>query len=81
MHARNDGVSRMFIHALSEHTAMLKIVRHAGATVERDGSESEAHLRLLPATFDTRLAELLQEQLAQTDDRIKVQNAQPITSK
>jgi GNAT superfamily N-acetyltransferase len=39
MHARNEGVSRMFIHALSENSAMLKIARNAGATVERDGSE------------------------------------------
>lgn len=73
MHSRNDGVSRMFIHALSENTAMLKIARNAGATVEREGSESEAHLVLLPATLDTRLTELLQEQLAQTNYRIKVQ--------
>ncbi len=73
MHARNEGVSRMFIHALSENTAMLKIARNAGATVERDGSESEAHLQLLPATLDSRLTELLAEQVAQTDYRIKVQ--------
>lgn len=73
MHARNEGVSRMFIHALSENTAMLKIARNAGATVERDGSESEAHLRLLPATFDSRMTELFEEQVAQTDYRIKVQ--------
>ena len=73
MHARNEGVSRMFIHALSENHAMLKIARNAGATVERDGSESEAHLRLLPATLDTRLTELFEEQVAQTDYRIKVQ--------
>lgn len=73
MHARNDGVSRMFIHALSENTAMLKIARNAGATVERDGAESEAHLQLLPATLDTRLTELFQEQFAQTNYRIKVQ--------
>lgn len=73
MHARNEGVSRMFIHALSENTAMLKIARKAGATVERDGSESEAHLRLPPATLDTRWTELVEEQLAQTDYRIKVQ--------
>lgn len=73
MHARNEGVSRMFIHALTENTAMLKIARKAGATVERDGSESEAHLRLLPATFDTRMTELVEEQLAQADYRIKVQ--------
>jgi RimJ/RimL family protein N-acetyltransferase len=73
MHARNDGVSRMFIHALSENSAMLKIARNAGAIVERDGSESEAHLRLAPATLDSLLSEMVQEQLAKTDYRIKVQ--------
>lgn len=73
MHARNEGVSRMFIHALSENSTMLKIARNAGAKVERDGSESEAHLHLLPATIDTRLNELFQEQFAQTNYRIKVQ--------
>ena len=73
MHARNDGVHLMFIHALSENTAMLKIARNAGATVERDGSESEAFLRLTPPTFDTRMTELVEEQLARTDYQIKVQ--------
>ena len=73
MHARNEGVSRMFIHALSENTPMLKIARNAGATVERDGSESEAHLSLSPATLDSRLSEMVEEQLAQADYRIKVQ--------
>jgi GNAT superfamily N-acetyltransferase len=73
MHARNEGVSLMFIHALSENAAMLKIARQAGAVVERDGSESEAHLRLLPATLDTRLTELLEEQMARADYRLKWQ--------
>ena len=73
MHARNEGVSRLFIYALSENTAMLKIARNAGASVERDGSESQAHLRLPPATFDSRVTELMAEQVAQTDYRIKVQ--------
>lgn len=76
MHARNEGISRMFIYALSENAAMLKIARNAGATVVRDGSESEAHLELQPATFDSRLTELLAEQVAQTDYRIKVQAKQ-----
>ena len=39
MHARNEGVSMMFIHALSENTAMLNIARKAGAVIERDGSD------------------------------------------
>lgn len=76
MHASNDGVSLMFIHALSENTAMLKIARNAGATVERDGSESEAHLRLPRATLDSRVTEMLEEQIAQTDYQLKVQAKQ-----
>ena len=72
-HARNEGVDLMFIHALSENSAMLKIARKAGATVERDGSESEAHLRLPAATLDTRVTEIVEEQFAQTDYLLKEQ--------
>ncbi|MEC5214231.1 GNAT superfamily N-acetyltransferase [Polaromonas sp. CG_9.5] len=76
MHSRNEGVEMMFIHALSENTAMLTIARKAGATVVRDGSESEAYLTLLPADMDSRVSELLEEQIAQTDYRLKVQARQ-----
>ena len=73
MHARNEGVELMFIHALSENTAMIRIARNAGATLERAGGETEAYLRLPAATLDTRVSELLEEQLGQTDYRLKVQ--------
>lgn len=73
MHARNEGVGMMFIHALSENTTMLKIARKAGASIERDGSESEAYLTLPPADMDSRMTEMLEEQLAQTNYRLKVQ--------
>lgn len=73
MHARNEGVDLLFIHALSENTAMLKIVRNAGATLERAGSETEAHLRLPPATLDSRMSEMVEAQLANADYRLKVQ--------
>lgn len=73
IHGRNEGVELMFIHALSENTAMLKIARNAGATLERDGSETEAYLKLPPATMDSRVTEMLHEQIAQTDYRLKVQ--------
>ncbi|TFY98257.1 GNAT family N-acetyltransferase [Ramlibacter humi] len=73
IHARNEGVDLLFIHALSENQAMLKIARKAGATLERFGSETEAHLRLPPATLDSRMSELLVEQIAQTDYRLKRQ--------
>lgn len=73
IHARNEGVEMLFIHALSENTAMLKIARNAGATLERAGSETDAHLRLPPATLDSRVSEILAEQLAQTDYQLKAQ--------
>jgi RimJ/RimL family protein N-acetyltransferase len=73
MHARNEGVELMFIHALSENTAMIKIARNAGAVLERDGSETEAYLRLPPATLDSRVSEMVDEQVAQADYRWKRQ--------
>jgi GNAT superfamily N-acetyltransferase len=76
IHARNEGVGMMFIHALSENTAMLNIARKAGAIIEQDGSESEAYLKLPPADLDSRMTEMLEEQIAQTDYRLKVQAKQ-----
>ena len=76
MHARNEGVELMFIHALSENKAMLKIAHNAGATVERDGSESEAHLRLPPATLDSRVSEIVESQFAEMDYKLKAQAKQ-----
>lgn len=72
-HARNEGVQLFFIHALRENTAMLKIARKAGATVHYDGAEARAYLRLPDATFDSRLSEMLAEQIALTDYRLKRQ--------
>ena len=46
LHARNRGVQTLLIHALSENIAMLRIARHAGAEVVRDGSEAQALLEL-----------------------------------
>ena len=73
MHASNEGVALLFVHALSENTAMLKIARKAGATVERDGTEAEAFLRLPPATLNSRVTEMVAERLAQTDYQFKTQ--------
>ncbi len=73
MHARTEGVELLFVHALSENQAMLKIARNAGATLERDGTETEAHLRLPPATLESRVTELVEERMAETDYQLKVQ--------
>jgi RimJ/RimL family protein N-acetyltransferase len=73
MHARNHGVQLLFVHALSENTVMLRIARNAGATVERDGTESSAYLKLPPPDVEGVLHELVDEHLAQTDYWLKQQ--------
>src|SRR6478736_281621 len=74
--ARNEGVGMLFIHALSENAAMLKIARNAGATVVRSGSESEAHLELPAATFDSRMSEIALQHFAQVDFQLKTRAKQ-----
>jgi GNAT superfamily N-acetyltransferase len=71
LHARNRGVQTLFIHALSENAAMLKIARAAGATVERDGFESEAWLKLPPDTLASHVGEMVEQQAAEIDYRLK----------
>ena len=65
----------IFIHALSENTAMLQIVRDAGATVEREGSESEAWLTLPPDSFASHLDELLGDTRGR--DRLPAEASRP----
>lgn len=67
LHARNRGVDTLVIHALSENTAMLRIVRKAGAVVERDGGESQALLKLPPLDLASRLDALVEQQAAELD--------------
>ena len=76
MHARNVGVSKLYVHVLSENTAMLKIASHGGATFVRDGAETEGHLVLPPATLNTHLTEMVEEQLAQVNYQFKLQARQ-----
>ena len=77
LHARNRHVETMFIHALSENTAMLKLARNAGATIEREGSESEAWLKLPPDSIASHLDELLGDRAAEFDYRLKQHSHRP----
>ena len=71
MHTRNEGYSQIMIHALSENGPMLRIARSAGAVILRDGPDSEAYLRLPPATLDSHITEIIAEHWAQADYRYK----------
>jgi RimJ/RimL family protein N-acetyltransferase len=75
-HARNEGVQLLFIHALTENKAMIHIARKAGATVELDGPEASAYLRLPPANFESQITEIVESRIADADYRLKVQAQQ-----
>lgn len=72
LHARNRGVDNLMIHALTENTAMLKLARAAGATVVREGSESDATLRLPPDTIASHLGQFVSNQAAEIDFQYKL---------
>ena len=73
LHARNRGIDTLFIHALSENAAMLKIARKAGAVVERDGPEAQAYLKLQPDSLATHVDEAIEQQVAELDYQFKRQ--------
>lgn len=73
LHARNRGVERLIIHALSENKAMLRIARNAGATVVRDGSESQAELALPPDDVGTRVEAFVESAVGEIDFQLKAQ--------
>jgi hypothetical protein len=66
----------LFIHALSENSAMLRIAISAGARVERDGSESEAYLELSAANLDSQLTQILNEKMSEMDYQVKAKAKQ-----
>jgi GNAT superfamily N-acetyltransferase len=72
LHARNRHVETLIIHALTENTAMMRIVRKSGAHIERDGGEAQAHLKLPPEGLASHLEQIFGEQAAEFDYRLKV---------
>ena len=50
---------------------MLRIVRNAGACIERDGAESRAWVRLAPANLVSQVEALVEDTAADLDYRLK----------
>jgi GNAT superfamily N-acetyltransferase len=71
LHARNRGVNTLIVHAFSENTPMLRIARHAGATIEREGSDASARLRLPPDNLRSHMDEWVEHGAAEFDYQIK----------
>jgi GNAT superfamily N-acetyltransferase len=64
-HARNLHAKHLMIHALTENAPMLHIATKAGATVEHDGHDAEAWLKLPPDTVGTHIDSSLQSLAAE----------------
>lgn len=73
LHARNRGIQSLVIHALSENTAMLRIVRAAGATIQRQGPESQANLKLPADDMASHLGAWFESSAAEIDFHLKRQ--------
>jgi hypothetical protein len=73
LHARNRGVHTLLIHALSENAPMLRIARHAGAVVVRDGAEAQALLKLPADTLASQVEQMVETGAAEWDYRLKQQ--------
>jgi RimJ/RimL family protein N-acetyltransferase len=80
LHARAESIDMIFIHALSENAAMLKIARKAGAVSENYGGEVEAHLRLPVQDFSDRVEsavkDAVEDGLGEVDFRLKLRALQ-----
>ena len=72
MHARNRGVGTMVIHTARDNSAMLGIVRRAGAVLDFDGTEVLATLPLPADTLGTQIEALLGHRAAEFDYQIKL---------
>ncbi len=73
LHIRNRGLNTIYIHALSENTAMLRIARNAGAKVEHSHGESDAYLLLPQDTLASHAEAMVGEGAATLDYGFKQQ--------
>ncbi len=73
MHARNRSVSTLVLYVARENTAMLAIVRRAGAQLSFDGTEATARLPLVATTLGTQVGAVFEEHAAEFDYQLKLQ--------
>lgn len=66
-HARNHGISALFMHCLSENRAMIRIARKAGMNIQQLHGEADAYLALAPGTPETAIEEGVQRHIALFD--------------
>jgi len=69
--ARNWGVRALFMHCLTENSAMMHLARKQGMQIVAGAGEAEAWLRLAPADAATHFGEVFEQRVALFDYALK----------
>jgi GNAT superfamily N-acetyltransferase len=71
IHCRNADVDTLTMHFLASNQCMIHIAQKAGMRTVRDHGETDAYLKLEPASGLSVLSEAVDEQIASFDYNIK----------
>ena len=71
LRARNWGRRSLFMHCLTENSAMMRLARKQGMTIMTEQGESDAWLALPPADAGTHFGELFEQRAALFDYALK----------
>jgi GNAT superfamily N-acetyltransferase len=71
MHARNWGVRRLFMHCLTENSAMMHLARKQGMAMVASSGETDAWLGLPPADAASFLGAVFEQRVALFDYALK----------
>src|SRR3954463_10422410 len=75
MHARNWGVRALFMHCLTENSAMMHLARKQDMDIVTEAGETDAWLKLLPADASTYMGAVFEQRVALFDYALKSQIA------
>jgi GNAT superfamily N-acetyltransferase len=75
-HARNWGLRALFMHCLTENTAMMHLARKQGMQIVSQSGDAEAWLQLPPADASSHFAAVFDQRVALFDHAMKAQFAQ-----
>lgn len=76
-HARNLGLCVLFVHCLTENSAMMSIARREGMRIASGSGEADAFLDLEPADAASWIGEAFEQGVALLDYTLKKQLAAP----
>jgi GNAT superfamily N-acetyltransferase len=75
LHARNWGVTALFMHCLTENSTMMHLARKQGMDIVSEQGEADAWLKLPPPDAATHFGAVFEQRVALFDQALKTQLA------